>query len=72
MDRITELLKRYVTNCFMVQNVGTDLVFCLPELNEHGTAQRDRFTSLFHDLESNMNQLGLDSYGVSDTTLEEV
>ena len=72
VERVAEFLKRYIPNCFLVQNVGTDIVFCLPELDEQGSAQRDRFVTLFHELETKMPQLGLDSYGVSDTTLEEV
>jgi hypothetical protein len=52
--------------------VGSDVVVCLPEFNEQGNSQRSNFPSLFQELESSMQQLGLDSYGVSDTTLEEV
>lgn len=56
----------------MVENVGSDVVFCLPEFDGSGLRQRDKFPILFDDLDSNMEQLGVDSYGVSDTTLEEV
>ena len=56
----------------MVQNVGSDVVFCLPEFDAAGLRQREKFPSLFDELDLNMEQLGVDSYGVSDTTLEEV
>ncbi len=56
----------------MVQNVGSDVVFCLPEFDNAGLRQRDKFPLLFDELDFNMEQLGVDSYGVSDTTLEEV
>ena len=56
----------------MVQNVGSDVVFCLPEFDAAGLRQREKFPHLFDELDLNMEQLGVDSYGVSDTTLEEV
>lgn len=65
-------MKRHIANGNMVQNVGSDVVFCLPEFDNGGLRQRDKFPLLFNELDSNMEQLGLDSYGVSDTTLEEV
>ena len=69
---IQEVLKRNIPNGYTVQNVGSDLVLCLPEFDEHGANQRHKFALLFEELDSKMVQLGLDSYGVSDTTLEEV
>ena len=55
-----------------MQDVGSDITVCLPEFNAEGNSQRSNFPALFHELESSMTQLNLDSYGVSDTTLEEV
>ncbi len=72
IDQITNLVKRHIPNGKMVENVGSDVVFCLPEFDGSGLRQRDKFPILFDDLDSNMEQLGVDSYGVSDTTLEEV
>lgn len=69
---IQEVLKRNIPNGYTVQNVGSDLVLCLPEFDEHGASQRHKFVLLFEELDSKMAELGLDSYGVSDTTLEEV
>ena len=72
MEDIGTLVSRYIPNCSVVQDVGSDLVICLPEFDSAGQQQRDKFPQLFTELESNMINLGLDSYGVSDTTLEEV
>ena len=72
MQAIENVLKRHIPNSFTVQDVGSDLVICLPEFNAEGSPQRSNFPALFNELESSMEQLGLDSYGVSDTTLEEV
>ena len=72
LDLIDSVLKRNIPNGFTVQNVGSDLVLCLPEFDEHGVSQRHRFALLFQELDSRMDELALETYGVSDTTLEEV
>lgn len=66
------MVKRHIPNGNMVQNVGSDVVFCLPEFDNEGLRQRNKFSCLFDEIDLNMERLGLDSYGVSDTTLEEV
>lgn len=70
--RIASVVKEHISNGKMVQDVGSDVVFCLPEFDEEGARQRDKFPALFDELDAKMDALGLDSYGVSDTTLEEV
>lgn len=72
MERIVNVVKRHIQNGSVVENVGSDIVFCLPEFDDAGLRQRDKFPHLFDELDLNMEQLRVDSYGVSDTTLEEV
>lgn len=71
-ERIVTMVKRHIPNASIVENVGSDIVFCLPEFDEAAVRQRDKFPHLFDELDVNMEQLRVDSYGVSDTTLEEV
>ena len=71
-EGIVNMVKRYIPNGNIVENVGSDIVFCLPEFDETGVRQRDKFPLLFDELDLKMEQLRVDSYGVSDTTLEEV
>lgn len=71
-EGIVNVVKQHIPNGSIVENVGSDIVFCLPEFDEAGVRQRDKFPILFDELDSNMEQLRVDSYGVSDTTLEEV
>jgi hypothetical protein len=71
-DAIVNVVKQNIPNASIVENVGSDIVFCLPEFNETGVRQREKFPLLFDELDSKMEELGVDSYGVSDTTLEEV
>ena len=71
-EGIVNVVKQHIPNGSIVENVGSDIVFCLPEFDEAGVRQRDKFPLLFDELDSNKEQLRVDSYGVSDTTLEEV
>ncbi|XP_059350163.1 phospholipid-transporting ATPase ABCA1-like [Daphnia carinata] len=72
VERIVNAVKRDIQNASVVENVGSDIVFCLPEFDNAGHRQRDKFPRLFDNLDLNMEQLQVDSYGVSDTTLEEI
>ncbi|KAK3771496.1 hypothetical protein RRG08_059535 [Elysia crispata] len=55
----------------LVEHVGTDLTFNLPKDSDNMQMPLDHF---FHqlDITQTRTQLGIDTYGVSDTTLEEV
>jgi ATP-binding cassette subfamily A (ABC1) protein 3 len=65
-DRITALLKKYIPNVAVESYVGSELTYQLSE--------RDScvFEEMLEDLESNVSSLGIQTYGVSLTTLEEV
>ena len=52
----------------LVENIGTEVTFQLPEEG----ARSGAFEQLFNDLDRNLQRLGISSYGISDTTLEEV
>lgn len=60
----------YVPNVQLVEDQGTELVFCLPYCDDDGAAHA--FDGLFVDLEKHQTRLGIGSYGLSCTTLEEV
>ncbi|XP_064607351.1 phospholipid-transporting ATPase ABCA1-like [Liolophura sinensis] len=66
--RVTAFIQKYVSEAYLVENVGTELCFQLPEEGSHD----GRFTNLFLALEKCHDDLGISSYGVSDTSLEEV
>ena len=55
-----------------VRNVGSDFVLCLPDSDAAGNHQRQKFAEVFDELDASIAGLGFNSYGVSDTTLEEV
>jgi ATP-binding cassette subfamily A (ABC1) protein 3 len=55
-----------VSTAQLLSNVGTEIAFQLP------LASSSQFASMFADIDDNLQKLGLLSYGVSVTTLEEV
>ncbi|XP_046463654.1 ATP-binding cassette sub-family A member 7-like isoform X2 [Daphnia pulex] len=71
-DKIVNVVKQHIPNVNIVENVGSDIVFCLPEVDEAGVHQRDKFPLLFDELDLKMEELRVDSYGINDTTLEEI
>jgi len=65
-DNILEAIKIHVPEVQLESNVGAELSFVLPK------EQSAQFEQLFGYLEQNQDSLGIGSFGVSVTTLEEV
>ena len=65
-DRVLERIRSHVMEAEMESNVGAELSFILPK------ERSSQFEQLFTDLEQNRKELGIDSFGASVTTLEEV
>jgi len=65
-ENIWDAIKVHVPGVQMESNVGAELSFVLPK------EQSANFEKLFTDLESDQTALGIDSFGASVTTLEEV
>lgn len=66
VDQVTSTVKNYVQHAERESNIGAELSFRLP----HNSTRM--FPALFDDLDSNKQNLGISSYGVSVTTMEEV
>ncbi len=66
--QVTEFISRYVKDARLVEDIGKELTYQLPEEDAHTGA----FEQLFNNLDKNLLDLGLTGYGISDTTLEEV
>ena len=54
-----------------MEEIGSDIVFILPIEDCKETAMK-QFENLFNELDKNMKKLKITTYGLSDTTLEEV
>ena len=68
--KLTELYKSFVKlripDALLVDDVGSDVVFLLPY------SSINAFPTLFQDIDENLENLNISSYGISDTTLEDV
>lgn len=65
---VSGLILSHVPAARMVEDLGHELTYVLP----YGAAKDGAFVELFKDLDRKLPDLGISSYGVSDTTLEEV
>uniref|UniRef100_A0A3Q2NZZ1 ABC transporter domain-containing protein n=1 Tax=Fundulus heteroclitus TaxID=8078 RepID=A0A3Q2NZZ1_FUNHE len=64
----TVVILRHVPAARLVEDLGHELTYVLP----YSAAKDGAFVELFKDLDLKLHKLGISSYGVSDTTLEEV
>lgn len=65
---ISSLILKHVPAARMVEDLGHEITYVLP----YKSAKDGAFVELFHDLDDRLADLCISSYGVSDTTLEEV
>ncbi|KAL5022830.1 hypothetical protein ScPMuIL_001985 [Solemya velum] len=65
-SRVTAFIQKFVPGARYIEDNGIEICFQLPETS---TAS---FTPLFKGLEMSYADLGISSYGISDTSLEEV
>lgn len=65
---VSGLILCHVPAARLVEDLGHELTYILP----YSAAKDGAFVELFKDLDLKLPDLGISSYGVSDTTLEEV
>lgn len=65
--RVTSLVQSHLPEAFLKENSGSELTYLIPEV-----ADKASFKGLFQALDENLLHLHVTSYGISDTTLEEV
>uniref|UniRef100_A0A3B5A5W3 P-type phospholipid transporter n=1 Tax=Stegastes partitus TaxID=144197 RepID=A0A3B5A5W3_9TELE len=65
---VSGLILRHVPAARLVEDLGHELTYVLP----YSAAKDGAFVELFRDLDMKLPDLGISSYGVSDTTLEEI
>ncbi|KAM7392169.1 hypothetical protein PAMP_022799 [Pampus punctatissimus] len=66
--RVTQFIRQFVTSCLLVSDSNTELSYVLPS----EAVKKGCFERLFQALEQSLDSLALTSFGVMDTTLEEV
>ncbi|XP_019713777.1 phospholipid-transporting ATPase ABCA1b isoform X2 [Hippocampus comes] len=67
-SQVSGLILRHVPGARMVEDLGHELTFVLP----YSAAKDGAFVELFREMDDNLSHLNISSYGVSDTTLEEI
>lgn len=65
---ISNVIFKHVPEARLVEDLGHELAYVLP----YQAAKDGAFVELFHELDDRLTDLGISSYGISDTTLEEV
>uniref|UniRef100_A0A7N5ZWK4 P-type phospholipid transporter n=1 Tax=Anabas testudineus TaxID=64144 RepID=A0A7N5ZWK4_ANATE len=68
MENITALVHHHVPQARLIEAIGQELTYLLPNRNFQPRA----YASLFRELEETLVDIGLSSFGVSDTSLEEI
>lgn len=68
VKELMDLVYHHVPEAKLVECIGQELIFLLPNKNFKQRA----YASLFRELEETLADLGLSSFGISDTPLEEV
>ncbi|XP_065652513.1 phospholipid-transporting ATPase ABCA3 isoform X3 [Hydra vulgaris] len=66
VEKVTKLISKHIPSASLENNVGMELSYILP--SDYVSV----FESLFSEIESQREELGISSYGASITTLEEV
>uniref|UniRef100_A0A8C2WZC7 ABC transporter domain-containing protein n=1 Tax=Cyclopterus lumpus TaxID=8103 RepID=A0A8C2WZC7_CYCLU len=65
---LDQIVRRHVPEAVFLESIGQEITYILP----YGGARDGTFALLFQGLDLGMADLGLTSYGISDTTLEEI
>ena len=68
VKQITDFIRSHVAAVKLEQNTQQELSFILPD----NSVKRGGFEMFFSDLEKRKTELGIASFGLADTTLEEV
>lgn len=68
LESIIALIHDHVPEARLIETIGQEMTFLLPSKDFRHRA----YASLFRELEETLADVGLSSFGVSDTSLEEV
>ncbi|XP_009984683.1 PREDICTED: retinal-specific ATP-binding cassette transporter, partial [Tauraco erythrolophus] len=68
LNELAEVIHHHIPEAKLIESIGQELIYLLP--NKH--FKQRSYASLFRELEETLDDLGLSSFGISDTPLEEV
>lgn len=67
-NELNELIHHHIPEAKLIESIGQELIYLLPSKDFKQRA----YASLFRELEETLTDVGLSSFGISDTSLEEV
>ena len=67
-ENVLTFIKQYIPRTKLIEDLGSEMTFIMPTLDEAPNV----LTVMLENLENLKNSLGIDTYGISHTTLEEV
>lgn len=65
---ISNVIFKHVPTARLVEDLGHEITYVLP----YESAKAGAFVELFHEIDDRLTDLSISSYGISDTTLEEI
>ncbi|XP_033029913.1 phospholipid-transporting ATPase ABCA1 [Lacerta agilis] len=68
VSAISNLIMKHVPEARLVEDIGHEITYVLP----YEAAKEGAFVELFHEIDDRLSDLGISSYGISETTLEEI
>uniref|UniRef100_A0A8D0GPA7 P-type phospholipid transporter n=1 Tax=Sphenodon punctatus TaxID=8508 RepID=A0A8D0GPA7_SPHPU len=68
VPQLSALIQKLVPGSRLVEDIGHEVLYVLP----YSGAKDGAFGELFRELDSRLDELGISSYGISDTSLEEI
>lgn len=66
VDRLTKVVKSHIPMATIESQISAEISYLLP------FSESKKFEGLFLEIESKMSELGVNSFGTSATTMEEV
>ncbi|XP_054835573.1 phospholipid-transporting ATPase ABCA7 [Eublepharis macularius] len=66
--QLTALIQKLVPGSRLAEDIGQEVLYILP----YNGAKEGMFGDLFQELDSRLGEFGISSYGISDTSLEEI
>ena len=67
-EDVLQFIKQYIPRTRLIEDLGSEMTFIMPTFDEAPCV----LTVMLENLETLKNSLGIDKYGISHTTLEEV
>lgn len=66
VDRLTKLVQSHIPSAYVESQISAEISYLLP------FSESQKFEKLFNEVEAQMSSLGVNSFGSSATTMEEV